>query len=46
MSVSEQTLAVGLFQLAGMRLERVMMWMAVVGVVGFALTLVWMLSSR
>jgi len=31
---------------ADMSFERVLLWMAIIGVVGFALTLVWMLASR
>ena len=29
----------------GMGLERLFMWMTVVGVIGFALTLIWMLTT-
>lgn len=29
----------------GMSFERLLMWMAVIGVIGFALTLAWMLAT-
>jgi hypothetical protein len=35
----------GALRHVGMKLERVMMWMAVVGVIGFAVTLAWMLAK-